>query len=224
MLTSEQKKKYFDKYWEDQPSDKTDPRSKQRSEYVWNMLESTDGSLLDVGCGRGIMLEYFASHGFDVTGIDISPESVRIAEKMGYNAAVVDLEADEIKGQFDIILCLEVLQQVYDPVSILKKLTDALTDNGELIVSLPNEFHIVSRLKLLLGNSHLGHFDHSHVRLFSLSRHRELFGDAGLRIIKSKHVSIVPPSYDILSNLFNPLLNISPSLMSLSSIYKLEKK
>ncbi len=223
MLTSEEKKVYFDRYWQNQRPEKTDSRSLERSEYVWQMMNRTEGSLLDVGCGRGVILGYFAAHGFDVTGIDISPDSVRAAEKKGYKAAIVDLETDNIAGSFDVIICLEVLQQVYDPVSVLKKLADALADDGEMIISLPNEFHIVSRLKLMLGRSHLGHFDHSHIRLFSPPRNRELFEKAGLKISGKAHISIVPPGWRFLSRLFRHLASAFPSFFALSSVYKVER-
>ena len=94
---------------------------------------------------------------------------------------------------------------------------------GEMIVSLPNEFHIVSRLKLLLGKSHLGDFEHSHIRLFCPKRNLKLFTKAGLKVERVKHISIVPPRWRLLAKFFQPLAQAWPSLWALSSIYRLRK-
>jgi len=187
MRTTDEKKVYFDNYWREQPEIKVDPRSVQRADYVQSLMQNKGGSLLDVGCGRGLILDYFAKLRFNVTGIDISPDMIELVKTKGYKAFVLDLERDEINEKYDMVLCLEVLQQLYDTELVLNKLRAALNDEGELIVSVPNEFHIVSRMKLFLGKSHLGHFEHSHIRLFSPARDKLLFEKTNLRIQKSMH-------------------------------------
>jgi len=84
----------------------------------------------------------------------------------------------------------------------------------------PNEFHIVSRLKILFGFSHLGKFNHSHIRLFTPIRGRELLKNAGLEIIREIHIPIIPPRWKFLSRLFYPLAEVFPSLLAISSIYR----
>ncbi|UCD17964.1 MAG: class I SAM-dependent methyltransferase, partial [Candidatus Zixiibacteriota bacterium] len=179
---------------------------------------------LEVGCGPGVVLEFFAQQGFTVEGIDLSPEAVAMVDRRGYSASVCDLECDDIAGGYDVILCLEVLQQVHDPVSVLIKLKQALAADGELIVSLPNEFHLISRLQLMIGNSHLGKFTHSHLRLFSPERDRELFARAGLEIACKKHLSIVPPRLRWLARLSRPFAVWLPSSFALSSLYRVRAK
>lgn len=223
MPTVEEKKAYFDQYWREQPETKTDPRSVQRAEYVYQLVSKQSGRLLDMGCGRGLILDYFAALGFGVTGADISPDAVTLVSEKGHAAFILDIERDEPEGKYDIILCLELLQQCYYPMRALKRLKDALEYDGEMIVSVPNEFHIVSRLKILFGQSHLGHFHHSHIRLFSPPRDELLFRKMNLRIVRRLYVPIVPPKWKLLTRLFGPLVRMIPSLFAISSIYKLRK-
>jgi SAM-dependent methyltransferase len=223
MPTLEEKKVYFNQYWQNQPTDLTDPRTIQRARHISELLEKKGGRLLDVGCGRGITIEFFKGRGYDVTGADISPDMIAMAQERGYRAFLLDLEKDNIRGRYEVILCLEVLQQLYDPLSALTKLNDSLTEEGELAVSIPNEFHIVSRLGVLFGKSHLGHYDHSHIRLFSPRRGEDLFFRAGLRIVKERHISIAPPRWKVLSAIMGPLTRLFPSLLAISSTYILKK-
>jgi len=222
MPTLEQKKTYFDRYWQEQPEDRTDPRSHQRAEAVHRLLSHPEGRLLDFGCGRGVIMNYFSRAGYDVTGADISPGAVEIARNSGHNAFVFDIEANELNDKYDVILCLEVLQQLHNPAKAVGRIKKALNPYGELVISVPNEFHLVSRLKLLFGKSHLGHFHHSHIRLFSPKRDRELFKKTGLKIKSRKHISIVPPRWKTLARIFDSLAQVFPSLLAISSIYNME--
>ena len=224
MPILEEKKTYFDNYWREQSTEIADPRGRQRAMAVLSLLDKKSGRLLDVGCGRGIALDFFAYRGFDVTGVDISPEAVNMVKKKGHQAYIIDLERDEIPGKYDFVLCLEVLQQLYDPSKLLNKLKSSLAPNGEMLVSLPNEFHIVSRLRILFGLSHLGDFRHSHIRMFTPSRDRTLFKSADLNIVREICIPIIPPKWKILSTIFKPLTQIFPSLLAISSIYRLKKK
>jgi 2-polyprenyl-3-methyl-5-hydroxy-6-metoxy-1,4-benzoquinol methylase len=220
MLTFEKKKTYFDHYWKQQPADKVARRARERARLVSDLIGSRTGRLLDVGCGRGFILDFMARRGFHVTGADVAPAAVAMAGERGCKAVLFDLETEEMEGKYDVILCLEVLQQLADPVKALVKLRLLLADDGVLIISLPNEFHIISRLRILLGISHLGHFDHSHLHLFSPRRDRESFKRAGLAFDAESFVPVVPPQFSVMSKIFSPLARLWPSLFAISSIYR----
>lgn len=224
MPVIEEKRKYFNDYWRRQPRNIVDARSKQRADLVNKLLRQKEGELLDVGCGRGLILDYFAKRGYQVCGTDISSDAILMVQEMGHTAFLHDLETNELDKQYDIILCLEVLQQLYDPLKALNNLKSGLSENGELIVSVPNEFHLISRVRLLLGRSHLGSFDHSHIRLFSPERNRLLFDRAGLKIIRQYHVPIVPPRWKFSDAIFKWPSQVWPSGLAISSIYSLVVK
>jgi len=224
LLTStEEKKQYFNRYWRSRDLPSADARSRQRAELVYSLLDNASSrKILDIGCGRGLVMDYLAGQGLDVTGCDLASESIASLQADGYEVFLFDIEKDELPGKYEIILCLEVLQQIFDPTAALAKFAKALDDSGYLIISVPNEFHLWSRLKVLLGNSHLGHFDESHIRLFTPDRARILFRRAGFEIEKMIPVSIIPPGNKMMGRLGSFLARLMPSLFSISQIYRVK--
>jgi len=128
-----------------------------------------------------------------------------------------------LQGDYDVILCLEVLQFALDPSKVLSKLELSLKNEGELILSLPNEFHILRRLKILFGKPDFGGFQAPHVRFFYPSEIRRLIHACGLRIEKIESVSIAPPSLRLLSKLGDILAGLFPGLFSLFMVVKAAK-
>jgi SAM-dependent methyltransferase len=108
------------------------------------------GSLiLDVGCGSGWLCEYFARFGYRVTGIDISPELIRIArerlETLPYsvdpetevacNFLVHDIEESPLVQFFDAIICYDSLHHFEDEHAVLNNISKMLADGGLLFVA-----------------------------------------------------------------------------------------
>ena len=224
VLTGVEKQTKFDLYWQTRDLEKTDLRSQKRSEIAFDMLTKRTGKLLDVGCGRGWNALFFRQKGFEVEAIDISPEAVEATRQKGISASIFDLEQDELPGVYDVILCLEVLQFLIDPLKALRKLRGALQDEGELIISLPNEFHILRRLKILFGRPDFGGYNAPHLRLFYPAEIRRLMRDAGLRILSARPVSIIPPNLRLLSKLGDVLSRSYPGLFSLSMVVRVARE
>lgn len=225
MLTdTERKQLYFDHYWRARDLPTADARSVQRAELIRSFLGEPRGRhVLEIGCGRGTVLSYLSDAGYDVTGCDISGESVADLQADGQDVFLFDIEHDDLPGDYDVILCLEALQQIFDPVAALKRCVRHLTDDGFMIVSVPNEFHLVSRLKLLFGVSHLGHFEESHLRLFTPRRAREMFAQAGLIIDEIISVPIIPPGLEWLDRVGRLSARLLPNLLSLSQIFRVRR-
>jgi 2-polyprenyl-3-methyl-5-hydroxy-6-metoxy-1,4-benzoquinol methylase len=225
MLTDTEKKQaYFDRYWETRDLPSADARSVQRAELIRSLLGASQNKrVLEVGCGRGTVLSYLADAGYDIAGCDISSQSVADLQASGQNVFLCDIEHDDFPEDYDAFLCLEVLQQIFDPVAALHKFARHLERDGIMIVSLPNEFHLVSRLKLLCGVSHLGHFEESHIRLFTPRRAQEMFAQAGLVVDTAITVPIIPPRMKWLNGVGRLLARLSPNLFSLSQIYRVHQ-
>jgi 2-polyprenyl-3-methyl-5-hydroxy-6-metoxy-1,4-benzoquinol methylase len=223
LSRSGQKQVYFNHYWQTRDLPSADARSRQRAALVQSLLPMPQGNkLLEVGCGRGEVIRFLTAQGYHIEGCDIASETVSKLKADGFEVFLCDLEQDPIPGRFDVILCLEVLQQLFDPTAALQRLAACLNPGGRLIVSVPNEFHLQSRLKLLTGKSHLGHFDQSHIRLFTPQRARELFERAGLTVEVSIPVSAFPPGLKFMKLPGQILANSLPGLFSLSQIYRLK--
>lgn len=84
--------------------------------------------VLDVGCGGGILSEAMARAGADVTGIDLADKSLKVARlhglesgvKVEYRKVPVEELAAEQPGQYDVVTCMEMLEHVPDPSSIVR--------------------------------------------------------------------------------------------------------
>ncbi|HEY0003163.1 MAG TPA: methyltransferase domain-containing protein [Pyrinomonadaceae bacterium] len=104
--------------------------------------------LLDVGCGSGWLSEYFARLGYDVTGIDISPELIAMADErlrrvpygvdletpLRYRFLVQDIEAAPLDELFDAIICYDALHHFEDEHAVLAHLSGMLKSGGLLFV------------------------------------------------------------------------------------------
>lgn len=227
-LAGPDKRAAFDHYWETRDLRTVDSRTRLRIAIVEAMLNGRTGRLLDVGCGRGSVSAHFAELGHNVTAVDISPLAIQWTERQHplIKAAVLDLECEPLEGSFDTILCLEVLQQVREPVTVLAKLRDALAPDGSLVVSLPNEFHLARRLSILLGRVNFGGIDDTHLKLYTPAEHRRLFDAAGLEVERAESQSIIPPRWrdGVLHYAVNPIANRFPGLLALSTVYLLRPK
>jgi len=109
--------------------------------------------LLDVGCGDGG--HYGATVAKEVKtyhGLDVSPEAVRKARAGGLDAEVHDLSTPLpfAAATFDVVLCIEVLEHLFDPAFVVAESHRVLIPGGHLIVSVPNAAYLGERLLLLL--------------------------------------------------------------------------
>lgn len=97
---------------------------------------------LDVGCGAGLLTEPLARLGARITGLDASTELIAAArEHAGAGGLAIDYRAGELealKGLFDLITCMEVIEHVADPAAFVKALAKRLAPDGLLILSTPN--------------------------------------------------------------------------------------
>lgn len=109
-----------------------------RLEWIQESVGSLAGKkVLDVGCGGGILSEAMARTGADVTGIDLADKSLKIAKlhglesgvKVEYRKVPVEQLAAEQAGQYDVVTCMEMLEHVPDPGSIVRACA-ALTKPG----------------------------------------------------------------------------------------------
>lgn len=96
--------------------------------------------LLDVGCGAGHLLDLAKRHGFDVTGVDISPFAAAHARGLfDLDVCTGDLaDAGFASCSFDAITALEVVEHLTDPVAWLREVSRVLKPGGLLLVTTPN--------------------------------------------------------------------------------------
>lgn len=103
-------------------------------------------NVLDVGCGGGILAESMAQVGAVVTGIDLAEQSLRVAQlhaleagvKVDYRNISAEAMAAERAGQFDVVTCMEMLEHVPDPASVVAACAQAVKPGGWVFFSTIN--------------------------------------------------------------------------------------
>ncbi len=105
---------------------------------IINCLVGPDAVVLDVGCGRGILVKSFRNLGIDCTGVDISkPIPVASAEKYIHTGIdVLDLPLSERK-QYNTILFLDVIEHTTAPVSFIQNILNGLPNAEKVIITVP---------------------------------------------------------------------------------------
>ena len=117
-----------------------------RLNYVAKQLPLNGKKILDVGCGGGLLSEALAREGADVVALDLAEELIEIAKlhlyesnvKVDYRLQSVESLAEEMAGQFDAITCMEMLEHVPDPSSILRACEKLLKPGGKCFISTLN--------------------------------------------------------------------------------------
>ncbi|WP_153148058.1 bifunctional 2-polyprenyl-6-hydroxyphenol methylase/3-demethylubiquinol 3-O-methyltransferase UbiG [Dechloromonas sp. H13] len=102
--------------------------------------------VLDVGCGGGLLSEGMAVRGAEVTGIDLSEKPLGVArlhllesgQQVDYRKVAVEQLAAEMPGSFDIVTCLEMLEHVPDPASIVDSCARLVKPGGQVFFSTIN--------------------------------------------------------------------------------------
>ena len=104
-------------------------------------------TVLDVGCGGGILAEAMARRGADVLGIDLSIKPLRVAQlhamesgidHLHYREVAIETLAAELPGYFDVVTCMEMLEHVPDPTSVVRACAALVKPGGWVFFSTLN--------------------------------------------------------------------------------------
>ena len=100
--------------------------------------------VLDVGCGGGILADSMARRGADVTGIDLAAKALRVAQlhaletqtpHVNYREISVESLAKEQPASFDVVTCMEMLEHVPDPGSVVRACAELVKPGGWVFFS-----------------------------------------------------------------------------------------
>lgn len=117
-----------------------------RLDWINNQAPLAGKKIIDVGCGGGILAESMAARGAEVTGIDMAPTPLQIAKlhlkESGHQVEYLQITAEDMAdkhpGQFDIVTCMEMLEHVPDPASVVNACAQLVKPGGMVFMSTIN--------------------------------------------------------------------------------------
>lgn len=140
---SELAHKWWDKTSEFKPLHEINPL---RLNYINDAVSLSGKSVLDVGCGGGILSESMAEKGALVTGIDLGEKALKVAQlhsletgvAVNYRLIAVEQLAEEAPASFDVVTCLEMLEHVPDAASVIRACAKLVKPGGHVFFSTIN--------------------------------------------------------------------------------------
>lgn len=159
--------------------------------------------VLDVGCGGGILAESMARKDADVTGIDLSEKALKVADlhslesgiRVHYEKIAVEDLAARAPGAFDVVTCMEMLEHVPDPTSIVRACAALAKPGGRLFFSTLNR-NPKAYLFAILGAEYLLHMlprgTHDYAKFLTPAELSRFIREAGLELEALKGLSYNP--------------------------------
>ena len=153
---------------------------------------------LDVGCGAGLLAEPLARLGATVTAVDAAPELIDVAtDHAAGQGLAIDYRAvgvEAVKGRFDLVTAMEVIEHVADPQGFIDSLAARLADGGLMILSTPNRTAWSRLLTITLaeGLGQIPKGTHDFEKFIDPDMMRGLLGHAGLQCIDFEGIAISP--------------------------------
>jgi len=150
--------------------------------------DNKNKKVLDIGCGTGAISLYLAKQGCDVTGVDISHYAIELAKKNARNFNLTkkakflekDIQKASIKGNFNLIICSEVLEHLKKDKKKLLDLNKILNKDGKLIISVPSKNAPLFRMGLLQKFD----MEVGHLRRYSRMELTKLLEKTGYKILQ----------------------------------------
>jgi len=135
--------RWWDTHGEFKPLHEINPL---RLHYIDERVKLAGKKVLDVGCGGGILSESMAQRGASVTAIDMGRAPLSVAKlhalesdvDIDYQQITVEELAEKMPGEFDAVTCMEMLEHVPDPASVIKACKDLVKPGGPVFFSTIN--------------------------------------------------------------------------------------
>lgn len=164
-----------------------------RVDWIAGHVTLAEARVLDVGCGGGILAEAMAARGAQVTGIDLSDKALAVArlhllesgQQVDYRKIPVETLAAEAPASFDVVTCMEMLEHVPDPASVVRACATLVKPGGQVFLSTLNR-NPKSYLLAILGAEYILNLlprgTHEYARFLKPSELSRFVREAGLDV------------------------------------------
>lgn len=133
-----------------------------RTDFIKNRIELKDKTLIDVGCGGGLLCENLAEHSKEVKGIDMSNEAIKIAKthqslknlKIDYEEIALESLLKKSKIKYDVLTCMELVEHVPDPEKLIKDCVKITNRKADLFFSTLNR-NLISYIIAIIGAEYI---------------------------------------------------------------------
>jgi len=188
-----------------------------RHEAAISLIKS--GSVLDVGCGDGLLLRMLRERGIEGKGLDLSETAVTLCRADGFDVRPGDFTQEVLPfkdDSMDYVVALDVLEHLYHPEILLKEM--ARVARIAVIVGVPNFSSLPARLQVLMGHVPENNHPHKgHVYWFNFNILEQLCRSVGMRLGTVKTNTFFP------FTLFGTEAPCMPNLLALSFVATLPK-
>lgn len=142
----------------------------------------SQGRLLQVGCGYGLLLDEARRRGYDVEGVELSAEGSRYArEQLGLTVHEMAVEEMQLEGKrYDALVLVDVIEHLEDPVAVLDRLLRVLEPDGAVLIVTPDPLSLTARV----AGSHWWCYIPAHCCLIPRTTLRELVAARGLEVVE----------------------------------------
>jgi 2-polyprenyl-6-hydroxyphenyl methylase/3-demethylubiquinone-9 3-methyltransferase len=175
-----------------------------RLDWIQGFVPLKDKHVLDVGCGGGILSDAMARAGAQVTGIDLATKSLKVAQlhaletqtpNVSYREVSAEALAAEKPASFDVVTCMEMLEHVPDPASIVQACATLVKPGGWVFFSTLNR-NPKSFLFAILGAEYVLNLlpkgTHEYAKLIRPSELAGFCRDAGLELQQTNGMGYNP--------------------------------
>lgn len=133
-----------------------DVRISNLAAFIHEKIGKKPGKLLDVGVGNAILIKYFQTQGYEISGVELSQQLINNYKKQKKlqhikikNGDITVLQGND---QYDYVLCCDVLEHIKDDKKAIKNLWSFVKPRGSLIISVPAHPYLFGERDLLLGH------------------------------------------------------------------------
>ncbi len=172
--------------------------------WIQRFIPLRDQTVLDIGCGGGILADSMARQGATVTGIDLSSKALRIAQLHALEAQTPNVTYEEISAEamaarqpasFDVVTCMEMLEHVPDPASVVRACADLAKPGAWVFFSTLSRnpmafFQAILGAEYVLGMLPRG--THEYAKMLRPSELALFCREAGLDLRRSQGLSYNP--------------------------------